>query len=122
MLHGTPGARGGRPSTDGSYNCCVRCSFSLTQHTPTKKLTENTHHGVKSTLSNSNKGGKKGKTSTPFAAEISSFKITRGSGTSGPAAKHPLAPRPSLPTLWYFPAFFLALPSLNTGTLHLCNC
>lgn len=48
----------------------VRCSFYLTRNTRTKKLMENTHHSVKSTLSNSNKRRKKRKTSNSYAADI----------------------------------------------------
>lgn len=84
--------RSARPLTEAT-TAAVHCSSFLTQNTPTEKLTENTHHGVKSTLSNSNKGGGR-KTSNPVAANIFSYKITQGRGTTaalGPATKHTLA-------------------------------
>lgn len=53
-----PGAAARLPAVRwGSYNCRDSVLLFLTQNTPTKKLTGNTHHSVKSTLSNSKKGG-----------------------------------------------------------------
>lgn len=60
----------------------VRCSFYLTRNTRTKKLMENTHHSVKSTLSNSNKGSKKRKIPTLTQQTFFSYDITRGRSTT----------------------------------------
>lgn len=57
-------AMGGCPSTDRSCNCWSSLLLFPNANTPTKKLMENTHCSVKSTLSNSNEGGKKGRTSS----------------------------------------------------------
>lgn len=127
---GTPGSCWcqGRPACPpvAATTAGVRCSFFLTQNTPTKKLLENTHRSVKSTLSNSNKGGKSGNTSNPFAADIfllqDHTKLGRHQALSPASKRTSKPPNPCFPFPGISLHFFLAFQVLNTQALHLCYC
>lgn len=84
-----PPAPAGPPAL--GHNCGCTWLLFLTRNPPTKTLMENIHDSVKSTYSKAKKGG--GETSNILAADISSYKNTRGSGT-------PVALVPAMGRTW----------------------